>query len=88
MNEGEQIKVEGKQYWLEDSTSWVSDDCPEGFSHSGSITKGKYKGDAYYTNPECPEQIWVYTETYGFAQISLNEKNNTEMFMRYVKFVK
>lgn len=35
--------------------------CPEGFEKAGTITDGEFDGMDYYTNPDVPEWIYVYT---------------------------
>lgn len=57
------ITIDGVTY-LTSSHSHISKACPEGFSHAGEVMIDGID-QAYYTNPEIPEWIYVYQECYN-----------------------
>lgn len=84
------ITLNGITYYASSVTNNFYDSCPEGFYYAGEIEDGAYAGVAYYTNPEHPEQIYLYIETYAHKIIyygqDIGSINPAIKEMLYVRF--
>ena len=80
------VVVDGVMYFISANLSSY-DTCPEGFAYTGEIESGEFAGEQYYTNPEQPQVIFVYTMTNNDGRVdSSNTVIPTEWHMAYVRF--
>ena len=66
----------------------MSEELPEGFSYAGTVSLYGEEGHAYYTNPDCPEWIYIRQEMrYDGTQDEHGALLQTEPHMEYVRYV-